>query len=60
MANTVVWFMFLLGVGHIVFGLVRFKGPVAEACLSAFPKSPFWAPLLVAPVLIATGYGWIS
>lgn len=24
---------------------------------AAFPKSPFWAPLLVAPVLIAAGYG---
>lgn len=120
MATAAAWFMFLLGVGHIVFGLVRFKGPVAQACsagfigqfavpevrrtafwflifgpllmlaghvgihavargdlallrilglyafvtavlgAAAFPKSPFWAPLLVAPVLIATGYGWIA
>jgi hypothetical protein len=25
--------------------------------VTAFPKSPFWAPLFVAPVLIAAGYG---
>ena len=109
--------MFFLGIAHIVFGWVKFKGPVAAAVsagfvgqfavpevrrtafwflifgpmlmlaghvgihavaqgdlallrilgiyalvtavlgLAAFPKSPFWAPLLVAPVLIAAGYG---
>lgn len=117
MANTAAWFMFLLGIAHIVFGLVRFKGPLADAVqagfvgqfavpevrrtafwfvifgpllmlagqvgihavahadlallrilgiyafatallgVTAFPKSPFWAPLFVAPVLIAVGYG---
>lgn len=25
--------------------------------VAAFPKSPFWAPLFVAPVQIAIGYG---
>ena len=119
MANAAAWFMFLLGIGHIVFGLVRYKGPVADALAAgfigkfakpevrrtafwflilgpllmlagqvgihavaqgdlvllrllgiyafitavlgaaAFPKSPFWAPMLVAPVLIAVGYGWL-
>lgn len=48
MANAVVWFIFLLGIAHIVFGLVRFKKPVAAACS---------APLFVAPVQIAIGYG---
>jgi hypothetical protein len=111
--------MFLLGVGHVIFGLVRYKGPVVEAVsagfigkfavpevrrtafwflifgpllmlagqvgihavavgdlallrllgiyalimavlgVAAFPKSPFWAPLVVAPVLVAVGYGWL-
>ena len=119
MANAASWFMFFLGIGHIVFGLVRYKGPVADAVTAgfvgkfaapevrrtafwflifgpllmlagqvgvhavaqsdlvllrllgiyafitavlgaaAFPKSPFWAPLVVAPVLIAVGYGWL-
>lgn len=119
MANAAAWFMFLLGIGHIVFGLVRYRGPVADAVsagfvgkfaapevrrtafwflifgpllmlagqvgihavaqgdlvllrllgiyafitailgLAAFPKSPFWAPLFVSPVLIAVGYGWL-
>lgn len=119
MANAASWFMFFLGIGHIVFGLVRYKGPVADAVTAgfvgkfsapevrrtafwflifgpllmlagqvgvhavaqsdlvllrllgiyafitavlgaaAFPKSPFWVPLVVAPVLIAVGYGWL-
>ena len=119
MANAAAWFMFLLGIGHIVFGLVRYKGPVADAVsagfvgkfatpevrrtafwflifgpllmlagqvgihavahsdlallrllgiyafvtavlgAAAFPKSPFWVPLLVSPVLVAAGYGWL-
>ena len=117
MANAAAWFMFLLGVGHIAFGLVKFKGPLMSAVsagfvgqfavpevrrtafwfvifgpllmlaghvglhavaqgdlallrilgaytlatsvlgLAAFPKSPFWAPLVIAPVLIAASYG---
>ncbi|QTN27839.1 hypothetical protein HZ993_21690 [Rhodoferax sp. AJA081-3] len=120
MANAASWFMFCLGIAHIVFGLVKFAGPVADAVsagligqfaepevrrtafwflvfgpllmlaghvgihavakgdlsllkilgiyafaiavlgVAAFPQSPFWAPLLVAPVLIAVGYGWIA
>jgi hypothetical protein len=27
--------------------------------IAAFPKSPFWAALVLAPLLIAAGYGWI-
>jgi Family of unknown function (DUF6463) len=118
MANAVAWFIFVLGIVHILFGLVRFRGPVLDAVsagyigkfavpevrrtafwflifgpllmlagqvgihavaqgdlallrilgiyslvtavlgAAAFPKSPFWAPLLAAPVVIAVGYGW--
>lgn len=28
--------------------------------LMAVPKSPFWIPLVVAPVLIAGGFGWLG
>jgi hypothetical protein len=27
--------------------------------IAAIPRSPFWAALLVAPVLFAVGYGWL-
>jgi uncharacterized membrane protein HdeD (DUF308 family) len=27
---------------------------------AAFPKSPFWAAVPAGPLLIATGYGWLS
>ena len=28
--------------------------------VAAFPKSPFLASLIVSPLLIAAGYGWLS
>jgi hypothetical protein len=33
---------------------------VATLGLCAFPKSPFWAALILAPILIAGGYGLIN
>jgi hypothetical protein len=119
MANIVTWFVFWLGLGHIAYGLVKFKAPLLDAAsagfigqfaspevrrtafwflifgpllmltghvglhavamgdlallrilgiyafviailgVAAFPKSPFWAPLFVAPLLIAIGCGWL-
>jgi len=113
----VAWVLFALGVGHIVYGLVKFKAPLSEAVaagfvgqfkvpevrrtafwflaagalvmlaghaavhavasadlaflkiigfymlaisilgVSAFPLTPFLAVLIVAPLLIAAGYG---
>jgi Family of unknown function (DUF6463) len=42
-------------------GLLRIVGAYTLASsiigVIAFPKSPFWALLLVAPLLIAAGYG---
>jgi len=117
MSVVVAWALFILGVAHIVFGLVRFKAPVAEAVaagfigqfkvpearrtafwflmcgpllmlagqiaihavavsdlsllkvigaymfvvsvvgVTAFPKSPLWAPLVLSPMFVAAGYG---
>lgn len=119
MTHTIAWLLFALGVAHVVFGLVKFRGPLSEAVaagyfgqfkasearrtafwfvifgpllmlaghtavraaamgdlgllkiiggyalfisvvgVSAFPKSPFLASLIVAPLLIAAGYGWL-
>ena len=33
---------------------------VALAGVTALPKSPFWAVLALAPVLIAGGHGWLG
>ncbi len=117
MSNVVAWAMFALGITHIVFGIFRFKVPLAEAVsagfvgqfkvpelrrtafwflmcgpllmlaghiavhavavgdlallrvvgtyalitavigVTAFPKSPFLALLVISPLLIAAGYG---
>lgn len=117
MALVVSWALFGLGIAHIVFGLLRFRTAVTDACaagfidqwkqpelrrtafwflmcgpllmvtgqlavdavlmsdlwvlkvigayllvvsaigVAAFPKSPLWAPLLLSPFFILTGYG---
>lgn len=117
MTHAAAWTLIALGLGHLIFGLVRFRVPVADAlaagfvgkfyapqvrqtafwflifsplvmCLgqvalhalaqadlallkmvgiyalttavlgvAAFPKSPFWGVLVLAPVLIAGGMG---
>lgn len=36
MSNMVAWALFALGVGHIAFGLVRYRTPVAEAVAAGF------------------------
>jgi hypothetical protein len=28
--------------------------------IAAFPASPFWMPLALSPLLIATGRGWLN
>lgn len=120
MITAVAWLLFALGIGHIVYGVIRFREALLEAAwagfvgqfgtpevrrtafwffvfgpllmlaghaalhaaaiadlallkmigayvfvtaafgVAAFPKSPFLAALLVSPVLIAAGYGWVS
>jgi hypothetical protein len=119
MVVIVAWCLFALAVAHIVFGLSRFRQPLAQAVaagfigqfaatperrtafwfmifalpmmlagqvaahashngdlallrlvgwyllaiavigVAAFPKSPFWGALLLAPVLLAAGHGWV-
>jgi hypothetical protein len=120
MSNLVAWAQFVLGVMHILYGIIRFKVPLTEAVsagfigkfqasearrtafwflmfgpllilsghiaihavaindlavlriigtytlalsvvgVAAFPKSPFWASILLAPLLIAASYGVLS
>jgi hypothetical protein len=62
MSKIVAWATFALGIAHIVFGMVRYRAPLAEAVyeivgVAAFPASPLWAPLLLSPLLVAAGYG---
>ena len=114
------WMLFILGIGHCIFGFVRFRQPIREAIQDGFfgqfqrvdlrrlalwftivgplvalagqvavhalqvgdlellkvvglyslgvsvlgvmtvPKSPFWLGLLLSPVLVAGGYGWLA
>ena len=45
-------------------GLLRLIGyylvAVALMGVTALPKSPFWVALLLAPIFIAGGHGWIA
>lgn len=36
MSKVVAWAVFVLGIAHIVFGIVRFKVPLAEAVAAGF------------------------
>jgi hypothetical protein len=120
MLSIAAWLLFILGIAHVPFGLLRFRAPVQEALAEgfvgrfaqsdtrrlafwfilcgplvalvgqlalhaiasgdmaviriigfylagsslvgvlAFPKSPLWSLLILAPVFIAGGYGWIK
>lgn len=44
-------------------GLLRLIGwyvlAIALIGVAAFPKSPFWGALLMAPLLLAAGHGWV-
>lgn len=119
MAVFLGWCLFALGVAHAIFGLGRFRQPLAQAMaggfigqfaatperrtafwfmiftlpmmlagqvvvhaggtgdlallrlvgwyllaiavigIAAFPKSPFWGALLLAPLLLAAGHGFL-
>lgn len=119
MLSTAAWILLFLGIAHVVYGIVWFKTPIAQAIgegfigkfmgiesrrlafwftafgplvamaghvalhavgaadhgllkivgfyllgtsavgVLALPKSPLWAALLLSPVFIAGGYGWI-
>ena len=63
MANAVAWFMFVLGIAHILFGLVRYKGPVWDAVSAGFVgkfavpevrRTAFWF-LIFGPLLMLAG-----
>jgi hypothetical protein len=120
MSVAIAWLLFSLGVAHVAYGLVKFRGPLSKALadgfvdrfraselrrtafwfvifgpllmlaghaaihaasggdlgllrviggyvlfisvvgVAAFPKSPFWASLIVSPLLMAAGYGWLE
>jgi hypothetical protein len=120
MVNVIAWLLLALGIGHIAYGLFRFREALIEAAwagfvgqfgepevrrtafwffvfgpllmlaghtalhaaavadlallkmiggyifviaafgVAAFPKSPFLVALLLSPVLVAAGCGWIS
>ncbi len=119
MGVVVAWCLFALGVAHLLFGLVRYRQPLAQAVgagfigqfaatearrtafwflifalpvmlagqlalraagngdlatlrliggyllaialigVAAFPKSPFWGALLLAPLLLVVGHGLV-
>jgi uncharacterized membrane protein YidH (DUF202 family) len=64
MPKIVAWSLFALGVIHIVFGIVRFKVPLAEAVFAGFVgkfkepevrRTAFWF-LMCGPLLMLVGH----
>ena len=118
-SSVIAWLLFVLGVAHVVVGLIKFRGPLRDAVAAGFvgefqspevrltafwftlfglplmlaghvavhaaavgdlgqlrvvggyvlvtsivgvvaiPKSPFWVPLALSPLLLAAGSGWL-
>lgn len=63
MANVAAWFIFILGIAHIVYGLIGFKAPVADALSAGFVgqfkqpevrRTAFWF-LIAGPLLSLAG-----
>jgi hypothetical protein len=64
MANAVAWGLFVLGVAHIVFGLVKFRVPLAEAVSAGFVgkfqvpeirRTAFWF-IVCGPFVMLAGH----
>jgi len=64
MSNAIAWVLFTLGVAHILYGLVKFKAPLAEAVRAGFVgqfkvpevrRTAFWF-LIVGPLLMLAGH----
>ena len=64
MTNLVAWSLFVLGFLHILFGLVRYRSPLAEAARAGFIgqfnqpeiwRTAFWF-IMCGPFLMLTGY----
>jgi len=64
MTSSVAWFIFVLGIAHIIYGLIKFKSPVAEAISAGFigqfavpeiRRTAFWF-LIFGPLLMLMGH----
>lgn len=64
MSNAAAWAIVALGLAHLVFGLVRFRAPLAEAVDAGFigqfrqseaRRAAFWF-LMCAPLLVLAGH----
>lgn len=64
MSKGIAWALFILGLAHIVFGIIRFKAPLAEAVAAGFVgqfkesevrRTAFWF-IMCGPLLMLAGH----
>jgi Family of unknown function (DUF6463) len=64
MSKGVAWAVFVIGIAHIVFGIIRFKIPLAEAVAAGFVgqfkepeirRTAFWF-IMCGPLLMLVGH----
>jgi hypothetical protein len=64
MATVLAWAVFILGVTHVLFGVIRFRAPLAEAIADGFygqfkvpeiRRTAFWF-LMCGPLLMLAGH----
>jgi hypothetical protein len=63
MSRWIAWSVFILGVAHVMFGMLRFRGPLLDAVMAGFSgqfaapeirRTAFWF-LLIGPMLMLVG-----
>jgi hypothetical protein len=64
MTNTLAWLLFALGVGHLIYGSIKFKTPLIEAASAGWVgqfsspeirRTAFWF-LIFGPLLMLAGH----
>ena len=64
MENILAWSLFVLGIGHIIYGIIKFRDPVSDAVSEGFVnkfkvpeirRTAFWF-LMYGPLLVFAGH----
>lgn len=64
MSKLAAWSLFILGIAHIVFGILRFKSPLSDAITAGFigqfaepelRRTAFWF-IMAGPLLVLLGH----
>ena len=64
MSITVAWLLFILGIAHIMFGLIKYRAPLSDALAAGFigqfkkselHRTAFWF-VIIGPLIMLAGH----